>query len=134
MATDGNSIGALLISQRDEVLSGWIRAQLAGSTYRPQLMSEAELRAESGRLLDLLDGAWSADPSGSTDGPAWESVRDQLTELSRSRAVDGYSPSETATFVFSIKQPIFEVLRKSSSGDELAARFCDAATVIDRLG
>src|SRR5262249_27166835 len=52
----------------------------------------------------------------------------------RSRATDGYSPSETATFVLSIKQPIFDVLRSVCSGEELASRFWEAATVIDRLG
>lgn len=48
--------------------------------------------------------------------------------------MDGYSPSETATFVFSFKQPLFNVLREVCSGEELATRTWDASTVIDRLG
>jgi rsbT co-antagonist protein RsbR len=134
MATDQIQIGALLADRRTDVLDGWLRAQLAASTLRPELLSEVELRSESTSLLDALSTAWSADPSGNTSGPAWEPVRSQLEDLSRSRATDGYSPSETATFVFSIKQPIFEVLRTVSSGEELATRFWEAATVIDRLG
>jgi rsbT co-antagonist protein RsbR len=67
-------------------------------------------------------------------GASWEGVRGQLEELSRSRVTDGYSPSETATFVFSLKQPLFDVLREVSSGEELAERLWDASTVIDRLG
>jgi rsbT co-antagonist protein RsbR len=134
MATDQIQIGALLADRRTDVLDGWLRAQLAASTLRPELLSEVELRSESTSLLDALSTAWSADPSGNTSGPAWVPVRSQLEDLSRSRATDGYSPSETATFVFSIKQPIFEVLRTVSSGEELATRFWEAATVIDRLG
>jgi rsbT co-antagonist protein RsbR len=134
MATDQNHVGALLVDRRAEVIESWLNAQRAASTLRPELMTVAELRGESERLLDELCAAWRTDPAGDTSGPAWASVRAQLEDLSRSRADDGYSPSETATFVFSIKQPVFDVLKSVSSGEELATRFWQAATVIDRLG
>jgi rsbT co-antagonist protein RsbR len=116
------------------VLEAWLQAQLAASTLRAELLSQAELRAESERLLVALTEAWTKDPSGDTSSATWERVRAHLEELSRSRATDGYSPSETATFVFSIKEPVFEVLRDVSTAEELAARLWDASTVIDRLG
>ena len=52
----------------------------------------------------------SAADTAATDvsGPAWDGVREQLTELSRSRATRGFTPTETATFVFSLKEPLFE--------------------------
>jgi rsbT co-antagonist protein RsbR len=134
MATDQETIGSLLVARRADVLEAWLRAQLSASTLRPELLSDKELRAECERLLIALGEAWTRDPRGEILGASWEGVRGQLEELSRSRVTDGYSPSETATFVFSLKQPLFDVLREVSSGEELAERLWDASTVIDRLG
>jgi rsbT co-antagonist protein RsbR len=134
MATDGNSFGSLLAARRGDVLESWLRAQLAATTLRPELLSERELRTESDRLLGALIDAWTKDPAGDTSGNAWESVRAHLEDLSRSRATDGFTPSETATFVLSLKQPMFDVLRDVSEGDDLAASLWDASTVVDRLG
>ena len=134
MSKEKESIGALLDARRDKVLEVWVAAQLSAPGLRPELRSESELTAESARLLAALIDAWSRDPSGDVYGPSWEAVHRNLEELSRVRAVDGYSPSETATFVFSFKQPLFEVLREVASGDDLALRTWEASIVIDRLG
>ena len=128
------SVGELLSSHQDAVLDAWVQAQLSATTLRADLISEDELRGESRRLLETLIDAWSSDPSGDIHSAGWSGLRDQLDELSRSRVADGFSPSETATFVFSIKQPLFSVLREAVSGDALAAALWDASTVIDGLG
>ena len=134
MATDENSLGSLLATRRADILDSWLRAQLSASTLRPELLSEAQLRGESEQLLAALIDAWTRDPAGDTSGDTWDRVRAHLDELSRSRALDGYSPSETATFVFSIKQPVFDVLIEESSGDDLVGRLWKASSVVDRLG
>ena len=134
MATDQETIGSLLVARRPEVLESWLRAQLSASTLRPELLSKEDLRTESERLLVVLGEAWTKDPGADTSSSTWDRVRGQLEDLSRSRVADGYSPAETATFVFSLKQPVFEVLREVSSGRELADRLWDATTVIDSLG
>ena len=134
MTTNQGTTGSLLVARRADILEAWLRAQLSAPTLRPELLSERELRAESERLLIAVGEAWTRDPDADTAGATWERVRGHLEELSRSRATDGYSPSETATFVFSLRQPMFDVLREVSSGDELAERLWDASTVIDRLG
>lgn len=38
---------------------------------------------------------------------AWKPVREMLADISPSRAIQGFAPSETALFVFSAKRPIF---------------------------
>jgi rsbT co-antagonist protein RsbR len=134
MATDENSLGALLAARREDVLEAWLRAQLSASTLRPELLSESQLRGESERLLAALIDSWTRDPAGNTSAEDWERVHAQLEELSRSRALDGYSPSETATFVLSIKQPVFDLVRDTSSGDEVAIKLWEASVIIDRLG
>jgi rsbT co-antagonist protein RsbR len=58
-----------------------------------------------------------------------------LGGVSRSRAMQGFSPSETATFVFSLKQPLFVRLRQEVKDAEALAEELWAATVLlDKLG
>jgi rsbT co-antagonist protein RsbR len=134
VSKDQEPIGSLLAARRDEVLGAWITAQLASSTMRTELRSESELRAESAQLLDALIDALKADPAGNVEGAAWVAVRQYLEELSRQRALDGYSPSETATFVFSLKQPVFDLLGDLGSAEQVADAIWQTSTVIDRLG
>jgi rsbT co-antagonist protein RsbR len=134
VSQDQEPIGSLLAAHREEVLSAWIGAQLSASTMRTDLRSEVELRTESSHLLDTLIDALTKDPAGDIQGGAWTAVRQDLEELSRQRAIDGYSPAETATFVFSFKQPVFNVLRDVSSGEQLTDRTWELLTIIDQLG
>ena len=134
MSKDQDSIGALLAARRDEVLSAWITAQLAASTMRNDLRSESELRAESAQLLDAFVTALSEDRDGDVGAPAWAPVRQLLEELSRVRALDGYSPSETATFVFSLKQPLFDLLRRERSAEQSVGDVWQTSTTNDRRG
>ncbi len=63
-------------------------------------------------------------------------MRDLLDELSRARLVQGFSPSETATFVFSLKEPLFEMLRREigDNADNLAREIWTANGLLDKLG
>jgi rsbT co-antagonist protein RsbR len=53
-------------------------------------------------------------------------VRDFLTTLSARRAKGGASPSETATFVFSLKEPLFDAI--------LRLAMWQVSILIDKLG
>lgn len=70
------------------------------------------------------------------DGPQWGEVRDLLNEVSRSRSVQGFTPSETATFVLSLKKPLFDLLRREFDRDPegLAREIWLATELLDRLG
>jgi rsbT co-antagonist protein RsbR len=134
VSQDQEPVGSLLAARREELLSAWVGAQLSAATMRTDLRSESELRSESSQLLDALIDALNKDPAGDIEGGAWASVRQHLEELSRQRAIDGYSPTETATFVFSFKQPVFNMLREVSSDEQLADRTWQMSTIIDGLG
>ena len=99
--------------QRD-ILTEWIRFQMRSTATRRELISEADLERESSEFLNAFIKA--AEAGGATTGdlsaPEWQAVREMLEQLSRSRAQQGFSPSETATFVLSLKQPIFDRLRR----------------------
>jgi rsbT co-antagonist protein RsbR len=65
-------------------------------------------------------------------GPA----KQLLTDVSRARATQGFSPSETATFVFSLKQPLFNTLTRNNSFSpaQVAELTWSITTLLDELG
>ena len=114
-----------IISKHEQDLLGqWIKEQTSGVTQRPDLMSEAELREQSRALLNGIRNAVQRGRLDDITGSEWESVRELLDEVSRGRARTGFSPTETAMFVFSLKQPLFsrpheEGSLRSSGKDDL---------------
>ncbi|HKU37169.1 MAG TPA: STAS domain-containing protein [Polyangiales bacterium] len=115
--------------QRAEILEDWLSAQQAALTRRRDLMSDTELREQSSSLLTVLAAALASGTG--IDAPPWQPVRARLEDISRSRARQGFSPSETATFVFSLKQPLFSRLKQlGSSLDEV----WQITTLLDQLG
>jgi len=118
-----------------EILTDWMGRQLESTATRRDLIGEGALRQQS---RDFLGAFVETALRGGLDqmhGPHWSGVRDQLSQLSRSRAEQGFSPIETATFVLSLKQPLFDRLRKSISDPvELAEEMWSASVALDALG
>src|SRR5262249_8325329 len=86
---------------------------------------------------DFLRRLRSAITTGSDIGSsAFEPLRDMLADISRSRAQQGFTPTETATFVFSLKQALFAAMNRSAGKDaEAIARGTWEMTVLlDNLG
>lgn len=89
----------LLTARNDRLASGWVEA--VSRTLRGR-MSLAELERELGELYTaLVDGL----RKGGLDwqGDAYAELRALLAELSRSRARQGFTPTETATSVLACK-------------------------------
>jgi rsbT co-antagonist protein RsbR len=68
--------------------------------------------------------------------PMWAETRAAIEEVSRSRAARGLTPSETATFVFSLKEPLFDLMRQKvgKDADRLAEEIWTATMLLDKLG
>jgi rsbT co-antagonist protein RsbR len=125
-----------LVSRNEaEILQRWVDRQLAGSSYRSDRISKVELAEQARRFLSLFRQSTS---SGSADlhSPAWANTRQMLEELSVSRAQQGFSPSETALFVFSLKETLFEGLQDLLPRDPKAAAqiLLETNQVLDKLG
>ena len=125
------------ILQQDDalLLQSWIDAQVASPTFRSDRTTRHELADHSRRFLTLFREALK---SKDTDifTPAWSGVRQMLDELSTSRAQQGFSPSDTAMFVFSLKQPLFDRLQGAagSTNEALSRVTLQANGLLDRLG
>ena len=61
-------------------------------------------------------------------------MRDILAGISRSRARQGFTPTETATFVFSLKQPLFAKLRSELPLEQFADQVWSLTTILDGFG
>lgn len=123
----------ILSQHGPDILNEWLDAQAAATRGRP-LGQAAEV---SRTFLGLLTTSLKNDASvADVMAPEWDPVRDMLGDLSRSRAREGYTPTETATFVFSLKRPLFVRLRQElgDNAQALAAELWTAMELIDRLG
>ena len=103
----GQVLRSVLQQYEREILGEWIQNQLAATTVRGELMREGELREQCREFLALLNAAVQAGSIERHDSAEWNSVREFLGTVSRSRAKQGFTPTETALFVFSLKQPLF---------------------------
>lgn len=117
-----------------EILADWMKEQLA-AIRRRDLMNDAELREQSTGLLRELATA-TVGGGVDTESPAFTGVRDMLSDISASRARQGFTPTETAIFIFSLKQPLNHRIRKEVGNDAgaLFEEMWNSNMLLDRLG
>ena len=134
--TPTSRLAEVVNRHQDELLDEWVRAQQSSGSRRIDLITDVDLERDSRELLGLLQRALADDDGSGIDGPRWEPVRDFLSGLSRSRAEVGFSPSETAMFVFSLKQPLLARLSNEHGDDAqgLIQIVWEMTALLDRLG
>ena len=135
MPSPTNTLPKLLRDQQAPLLADWIAQQQQSLASRRDLISDADLARQSGQFLDaFIDAMESSDPAR-PHGAAWDRLHELLNDLAVSRARAGFSPSETAMFVFSLKPPAFELIRRSiTKADDVARETWHATAALDRLG
>jgi rsbT co-antagonist protein RsbR len=128
-----SNLGSIIAQHRDGILKGWLRDML-GSTRRGDLMRESELQTQCGQFLTLLAQATSE--STNIQSSVYDPLREMLAETSRTRALQGFSSRDTATFIFSIKQPLFMAIRENLGKDStaMADEMWLTTEIIDGLG
>jgi rsbT co-antagonist protein RsbR len=128
-------ISRILKTNEADLLDEWLKEQLTAFRAASKI-SETELRGQSKELLSLLQQATQGGHVTDIQGPSFGRVRDMLGDVSRSRSLHGFSPSETAMFVFSLKRPLFVRIRNELSGDadQLATVTWSATELLDKLG
>jgi rsbT co-antagonist protein RsbR len=130
-------IPEILRKHEAEMLRHWMRLQQEAANRRRDLISDQELQAQSQEFLGLLAAAVQA--AGFADvqrGAEWAPVRDMLATISRSRSIQGFTPAETAAFVFSLKPALYERIREEL-GTDANGQFEElrrADELLDRLG
>lgn len=118
----------IVLRHEKSLLSEWMRLQRELGSNRTDRISDSQLQANSARLLrSLADGLEKSDLSDAYS---------MLDEISRQRAMQGYTPSETTSFVFSFKRPLFDRIGTELAGDGqlLAEEIWNATELLDKLG
>jgi rsbT co-antagonist protein RsbR len=136
MSANGDSrIPGLLRQHEPEVLKAWVKEQNADGRLAGRI-KDAELQAQCADVLGRMTRAALQGGVADVLGPAWADLRDALAEVSRARGLHGFSPAETATFVFSLKSPLFALLRRELASDPAALvnETWAVSQLIDRLG
>jgi rsbT co-antagonist protein RsbR len=132
---DGLRALTQIISEKQpQILARWseLLAVSAGGAGRIKV---AEIQKQCADFLSALGIAMSAGAVNSDD-PVFAASKALLDDVSRARANQGFTPSETATFVFSLKEPLFEQLRAQYPDDAatVAVAGWEMTQLLDQLG
>jgi rsbT co-antagonist protein RsbR len=135
MPTAATRMSEILATHQAAILDQWLK--LAAVTRRADLIREEDLRTQSRDFLAALTRALQHGKVTEVDSsPDWAEIREMLELLSARRARAGFSPSETATFVFSLKEPLFSRLRQELERDPraIADETWAITVLLDKLG
>ncbi|HYG11027.1 MAG TPA: STAS domain-containing protein [Pyrinomonadaceae bacterium] len=126
----------LLSARRDEILNIWIKERLESEDFRDELISKHELRQQSQQIVEMLARALRESDGADFDDSSFDELRVFLNEISRQRAVKGYTPSENATYILSLRNVVLPILAEDFEGDIVTlVREMDHFTrLLDRMG
>ena len=131
---DQSKFSQILKKYRSELLTAWLSEQMTVSS-RQGSFKETEVWEECREFLDLLVVA--LDRGNLTDiyTSEWRPVREMLSSISRDRTHKGFTPSETATFILSLKHPLFTHLHSELANDSqnLIQEIWSVSTLLDKL-
>ena len=133
MRESGSAVLAkVVVEEQASILTGWVDRLREAGALQTGRIKEAELHTQCRSFLERLRAALAGGGGEEDFAP----VRDLLSDISRARAAQGFSPTETATFVFSLKQPLFDAVSATNAGDPqvVAQGVWEATTLLDKLG
>lgn len=119
-----------------QLLASWQANLDASGASRDSRIKQAEFEAQTREFLRLFLASANGGDTANITGSEWADVRGFLDGLSRSRALQGFDSQTTASFIFSLKRPLFELLQVQYASDasELAAQLWAVTELLDTLG
>ncbi|ATD66700.1 polyvinylalcohol dehydrogenase [Luteimonas chenhongjianii] len=124
-----------LVNDRQAVISeAWLDNLVAeardGRTSRQEL--DAQVREFWKLLLEAIDAGEPRD----LQGREWADIRNFLEDFSRDRVLKGFNSTETATFIFSLKHPLFEAVQAgmADAPQQLGQELWAISQLLDALG
>jgi rsbT co-antagonist protein RsbR len=125
-----------LLEAKDTLFSNWETAQREAGSWREDLMSKEDQQRQNREFFDTFIKAASANGDGTAESAAFLPLQSFLSEASISRAKQGFSPRDTATYVFSLKDAMFSGLQKHYADDApgLTKELIRYSKLMDSLG
>jgi rsbT co-antagonist protein RsbR len=127
-------LAEILRRDRNSILDEWVKLQLDSAATRRDLISEAEIRQQSHEFLSTFAQAVLSGEGFHASSPTWAPVREVLTRISAIRERQGFTPSDTAAFIFSLKEPLFNRLSASGDRTSIAPDAWTTTRLLDSLG
>lgn len=128
-------LAGIISEHHTALLDGWM-AGLVARLVRRDKIAENELRQQAAQLLPLLAGALDSGDAFDIEGGAWDDTRQLIADISQSRVRQGYSPIDTASFMFALKEPLFAYLRQqiTAQPEQLGDAIISTSKLFDELG
>jgi rsbT co-antagonist protein RsbR len=128
-----SGIPTILLESAAQIIADWLSR--LGAT-RDARLSASELESQCDSIVRTLAQACRDGNVTNIDGPSFATLREILADLSRTRAQSGFSPTETATFILSLKQPLFARVSTvmGAEPERLPAEMLTVSELIDALG
>jgi rsbT co-antagonist protein RsbR len=125
----------ILEKHEREIVRDWLRLQ-ARTGRKAERLPDDQLGQEAKTFLSEVRKALRSGDASDITAPAWRGACEFLSEISHSRAGQGFGPSETATFVFSLKEPLFDRIAEAVGADQgkLRGELGQANSLLDKLG
>jgi rsbT co-antagonist protein RsbR len=121
-----NRVGALLDEHREEIARNWIRFVKERSRSHSTI---AEMEQELTPIFNAIV-AGAREGKLNADDAAYDELRALLSEYSRTRARQGFSPSETAAAIFALRDAVLA----SAHDEKVFAELPPFSRFIDDLG
>ena len=135
MSTSKSKLADVLVRRDGEIADQWLQEQL-GAGRKVSAPEQQEITRKSREIVGALKAAAQSEDLDGIGGAGWAGMKEILTDLSAGRAKDGYSPSETASFIYSLKPAVYAALQRDLIKDPeaLPRAVQQASVLLDKLG
>jgi len=129
-----NELAAIVSQNEEQIRAEWVR-EMGNSVQRADLISKTEVEEQCRALLGAVAAGVRSSGASDITAPGWNAARDLLQDISASRARQGFSPADVASFVLSLKKPLFSAIRRelASSPDKQFEAVWTTTELLDRL-
>lgn len=126
----------ILRSNKEQILRLWLQTQQTETEGSGNFNTHEELRAQSSEFVDILLGVLTEDNVQDFASGELEPLTDYISSITISRARQGFSPRETATYIFTLKDALLKILSEQISNDpsKLYKASIQISKFIDNIG
>jgi len=135
MSASKSRLADVLVRRDSEIADQWLEQQFANGR-RLSAPEQQEITRTSREITGALKTAAQSEDLDGISGAGWSRMKEILTDLSAARAKEGYSPSETASYIYSLKPVVYGTLQRdlTKDPDALPAAIQQASVLLDKLG
>jgi len=126
----------LFVADKAAIRAGWVQELQRSSGNLAGRVTQGELMKRADEMADLLVQALGSSNDQGMETVDFAVLDRFFDEFARDRVEQGFNSEETATFVFSLKRPLFQRIQERFSNDasQLAKLSWQATELVDRLG